>query len=237
MKLKRKYAIRPDGIWSSKSGLVEMNRLDLETVLSLEPEETGNMPKESLVKLYKPERKLQIGVMGSAADIEYTSKIESIAEQLGEEVAKIGAILFLGAEKDYDSLSTAACRGAKKYGGMTVGVTYGKGKKTYEKSADVIITSMAERGGPRESVLVGSCDAIIGVSGGSGTLTEFLVAYQANIPMVAITGTGGWSNRIAGQYIDARKRRIVIAAATPKQAVRIAEQEAIKYVNITEQKM
>ncbi|NQV09245.1 LOG family protein [Candidatus Woesearchaeota archaeon] len=240
MKIKEKIEIRPNGIWSlvyEEDSLVEENRLDLETAISMGQEKIENMSKEQLLNLYKPKRKLQIGVMGSAADTKYSSKIEQIAEQLGEEVAKRDAILFFGAEKDYDSLSTAACRGAKKYGGMTVGVTYGKGKNIYEKSADVIITSMAERGGPRESVLVGSCDAIIGVSGGSGTLTEFVIAYQANIPMIAMTGTGGWSERIADQYIDARKRRKVIAAKTPEKAVKIAEQEAIIYINIIEQKM
>jgi len=58
-------------------------------------------------------RKLQIGVMGSAADLKYSQTLEQLAEEVGYEVAMSGAALFFGAEKDYDSLSTAACRGAK----------------------------------------------------------------------------------------------------------------------------
>lgn len=166
-------------------------------------------------------RKLQIGVMGSAADLNYDTKIQELAEETGYWVAKNGAALLFGAEKDYDSLSTAACRGAKKAGGLTVGVTYGKGlNDTFEKdNADIIIASAQERGGGRETVLVTSCDGVIAISGGSGTLTEMAIAYQANRPIVALQGAGGWSDRLAGQYIDARKRILVEAAKTPKEAV------------------
>lgn len=71
-------------------------------------------------------RKLQIGVMGSAADLKYSKEIEQIAGKIGELIAKSGNIVVYGAEKAEDSLSTAAARGAKKSGGFTVGVTYGK---------------------------------------------------------------------------------------------------------------
>jgi uncharacterized protein (TIGR00725 family) len=134
-----------------------------------------------------------------------------------------------GAEKDSDSLSTAACRGAKQAGGLTVGVTYGKGKDIWEKDADVIIPSGLERGGGRETVLVLSCDAVIAVSGGSGTLTELAIAYQADIPMIAIKGVGGWSDRLADTYVDARERRFTFGANTAEEAVEIAFREAAQY--------
>jgi uncharacterized protein (TIGR00725 family) len=160
--------------------------------------------------------------MGSAADLKYARKVQKLAENIGEEVAKRGAVLVFGAEKDYDSLSTAACRGAKKQGGITVGVTYGKGMEVYEKNADIIIATGLERGGGREMSLVLSCDAIIAISGGSGTLTEIAVAYQANIPIVVLEGTGGWSDRLAGQYLDKRKRIKIKAAKTASEAVAMA---------------
>lgn len=166
--------------------------------------------------------------MGSAADLNYSKTIEALAEEIGYFVAKSGATLFFGAEKDYDSLSTAACRGAKRGGGFTVGVTYGKGLVVFEKeNADVIIATGLERGGGREFVLVLSCDAIITVSGGSGTLTEIAIAYQAGIPMVALVGTGGWSDKLAGEYLDARRRTKTERAETPEEAVRLAI-EAVK---------
>ncbi len=160
--------------------------------------------------------------MGSAADLKYSKKLEKQAEELGYWVAKMGAILIFGAEKDYDSLSTAACRGAKKANGLTVGITYGKGLNIYERNADVIIGTGIERGGGREFVLVNSCDAIIALSGGSGTLTEIAIAYQSNIPVIVLKNTGGWSQRLANQYLDSRKRIKIKVANTPKEAGELA---------------
>jgi len=174
------------------------------------------------------QKKIQIGVMGSAADLKYAKKLEKLAEEVGYFVAKKGAVLIFGAEKDYDSLSTAACRGAKKAKGLTVGVTYGKGKDIFEKNCDVIISSGLERGGGRETPLVLSCDAIITLNGGSGTLTEIVIAYQANIPIVVLEGTGGWSDKLAGQYLDDRKRIIIKKAKTPKKVVDLAYSLASK---------
>lgn len=174
-------------------------------------------------------RKFQIGVMGSAADLQYSQSVEAIAEKIGRLIAEQGGILVFGAEKDSDSLSTAACRGAKQAGGLTVGVTYGKGKDIWQKDADVIIPSGLERGGGRETVLVLACDAVIAISGGSGTLTELAIAYQADIPTVAVTGVGGWSEKLADSFIDERRRRLTFGAKTPEEAVAIAMREASSY--------
>lgn len=160
--------------------------------------------------------------MGSTADLKYTKEFERLAEKIGYWIAKKNGTLLFGAEKDYDSLSTAACRGAKKANGLTVGVTYGKGLDVVERNVDVVIASGLERGGGRELTLVLSCDAIIALQGGSGTLTEIAIAYQANIPVVVIAGSGGWSERLAGQYLDDRKRIKIEVAKTPKEAVTLA---------------
>jgi uncharacterized protein (TIGR00725 family) len=167
--------------------------------------------------------------MGSASDLKYSSAIEQIAEEIGQLIAEQDGVVIFGAEKDSDSLSAAACRGAKRAGGLTVGVTYGKGKDIWQKDADIIIPSGLERGGGRETVLVLSCDAIIAISGGSGTLTEMAIAYQADIPIIAIKGVGGWSDKLAGTYIDSRNRRLAIKADSAENAVRIAFDEAAKY--------
>lgn len=174
-------------------------------------------------------RKLQIGVMGSCSDLNYSAEIERIAEETGFEIARRGAVLFFGAEKDFDSLSTAACRGAKRAGGLTVGVTYGKGLDDVVAAyADIIIGSGLERGGGRETTLVLSTDAVIAISGGSGTLTELAIGYQADTPLVAIKGTGGWADKMADQYFDGRKRRLVVGANNPVEAVESAFQQIME---------
>ena len=165
-------------------------------------------------------RKIQIGVMGSASDLKYSKNLEKIAEEVGFYVAKNNCALIFGAEKDYDSLSTAACRGAKKAGGITVGVTYDKGLDIYEKdNVDIVIASGLVRGGGRETALVLSCDGIIALNGGSGTLTEMVIAYQANIPICVIDKTGGWSEKLANTFIDARKRVFIETAKDGEEAV------------------
>ena len=176
------------------------------------------------------ERGLQIGVMGSAQDLNYGKKLEELAEEVGYWVARGGAILVFGAEKDLDSLSTAACRGAKRENGFTIGFTYSRGKDIYQKDADVIVVTGMERGGGREFVLSASSDCLIALSGGSGTLNELVVAYQLGIPMVALRGTGGWSEKMADQYFDARQRLKVIGANTPKEAVENAFVEGGNYI-------
>ncbi len=60
--------------------------------------------------------------MGSTQDLNYASKLEELAEEVGYWIARSGSILVFGAEKDYDSLSTAASRGAKKAGGLIVAI-------------------------------------------------------------------------------------------------------------------
>lgn len=165
--------------------------------------------------------------MGSAADLKYSKNFEKMAEEIGYWVAKNGAALIFGAEKDYDSLSTAACRGAKKAGGFTIGITYRKGLDIFEKkNVDIVIASGLERGGGRELTLVLSCDAIIALNGGSGTLTEIAIAYQADIPVVVLKNSGGWSKKLAGIYLDERKRIKIETANSPKEAV----EKAIKLI-------
>ncbi len=152
-------------------------------------------------------RKLQIWVMGSAADLGYEKIIEQKAFDLWKEIASRWHILIYGAEKDVDSLSSAAARGAKQAWGLTVGVTYGRYPDIYPEMrnyTNVIICTGMDRWGWREFVLVSSCDAIITIGWWSGTLNEITIAYQKKIPIVVMKWTGWWSDKLADQYIDER---------------------------------
>ena len=86
-----------------------------------------------------------------------------------------------------------------------------------------------ERGGPRESILALSCDGLIAISGGSGTLTEMMVAYMNKKPVVVIEGTGGWSDKMANQFFDHRRKAKAIGAKTPEDAVKKLTNEILKY--------
>ena len=166
---------------------------------------------------------LQIGVMGACEDLEYDSNIEAQAEEIGRLIGESGHTLLFGAEKDRQSLSTAACRAAKEAGGLVIGVTYGRRHDDIlEENVDVVISTGMERGGGREFVLALSCDVIIAIGGGAGTLNEITVAYMAVIPIVVLKGSTGWSDRLAGQFLDERKKVRVEEAETPEEAVKMA---------------
>ena len=66
-------------------------------------------------------RKIQIGIMGSAEDLNYSAEAIKFAKELGKEIAIRDAILVYGAEKEYSSLSTNAAMAASENGGITIG--------------------------------------------------------------------------------------------------------------------
>lgn len=165
-------------------------------------------------------KKIQIGIMGSAADLNYDVETEKFAKELGRLIAESGNILVYGAEKPYSSLSTNAAMECSKNGGITVGICSGKDKKIYGNyRPTVLIPCGLEIGGGREFTLVLSCDVIIAIGGGSGTLTEMAIAYQAGIPIVTIDKFDGWAKSLSNQYIDDRKRLKCIRASTPEEAL------------------
>ena len=167
--------------------------------------------------------------MGSAADLHYGDEAVMVARKLGKLIAESGNVLVYGAEKEYSSLSTNAAEEAKKNGGITVGVTGGKDKNIYgDFKPDVLIPCGLEIGGGREFTLVLSCDVIIAIGGGSGTLTEIAVEYQAGIPIITISNFEGWAKKLSNQFLDDRKRLKCIEATSPEDAVKKALEVAKK---------
>ena len=178
-------------------------------------------------------KKIQIGVMGSAADLNYSEEAENFAKELGRLIGKSGNILVYGAEKGYSSLSTTTAMAASEAGGITVGVTGGKDKNIWgDFKPTVLIPCGLDIGGGREFTLVLACDVIIAISGGSGTLTEIAIAYQANIPIITVDTFGGWSEQLSGKFIDDRKRLVCESAKTPeealKKALKVVEKRKLK---------
>ena len=88
-----------------------------------------------------------------------------------------------------------------------------------------------EIGGGRELTLVLSCDVIIAISGGSGTLNEMTIAYQAGIPIIVIARFSGWAKKLADKFIDNRKRIKCLSAKTEKEALKRAIEEGFKNLN------
>jgi hypothetical protein len=166
-------------------------------------------------------RRMQIGVMGSMADSVLTESAIDTAKEVGVEIAKKNATLVFGFEGDYDSFSTVAAREAEENGGNTMAFVRGSSKLDLKEFNSLQIVTGQERGGGREFPLVLSCDAIICIGGGSGTLTEIAMAYQAGIPVVVLKNTGGWSDKLADTFLDDRNRMKIFSAKDVKEALEI----------------
>lgn len=83
---------------------------------------------------------------------------------------------------------------------------------------DVEIVTNMGRGGDA-FVIPYTSDGAIVVGGGVGTLKELCGFYLAGKPIVALTGTGGWADRLAGEYLDERRIVRIESADTAESAV------------------
>lgn len=170
-------------------------------------------------KLKKRRRLLQIAVLGSDEDM-CSKKAYKIAEEVGREIAKEGFVLITGGG---GGVMEAAAKGAKKMGGLTVGILFGSKKEEANLYCDIIIPS--GMGFARDSINANSADAVILVEGGVGTLSEATYAYFDKIPMIAMVKSGGTAKKYANKFLDKRRRERIIPARSAKEAINIIKKK------------
>lgn len=129
-----------------------------------------------------------IGVIGESVCAERTRQI---AEIIGRLIAENGAVLVCGG---MGGVMEAASRGAMLAGGVVLGIIPGYSRDEANPYLSFsIVTGMGEG---RNLILVRSCDALIAVGGGYGTLSEIAFAHKLDIPVV---GINTWSLKREGQ--------------------------------------
>ncbi len=127
------------------------------------------------------QKKLRIGVIGGAtAD----SKFRKIAYEVGRLIAEKRAILVCGG---LSGVMEAAARGAKKEGGLTIGILPGTSLQDANPYIDIPIATGI--GYCRNSLVAMNADVLIAVDGQFGTLTE--IAY-GSIYQKRVIGIGTW---------------------------------------------
>lgn len=163
-----------------------------------------------------------IGVIGSGERV--SEQVLQLAEETGEHIARAGAILVCGGR---GGVMEAACRGAKRARGITVGILPGFGREDANAYVDIgIPTGLGYS--LRNIITVRACDAIIMLHGEIGTLSEAVFAYQHGKPLVALRSSGGWAGRLReaalenGAYLDERHLMEIAYAETPAEAVTLA---------------
>jgi uncharacterized protein (TIGR00725 family) len=148
-------------------------------------------------------KKLRIGVIGGRNGDRDTLEA---ARRVGELIARAGAVLVCGG---LGGVMAAAASGARKAGGLTVGIL--PGNDPDEANAHIDVPIATGLGYTRNSLVAMNADALIAIDGGHGTLSE--IAY-GNIYGKKVIGLKTWE--VEG----------VIRAASPEEAVELAVQAA-----------
>lgn len=164
---------------------------------------------------------IRAGIIGQSGNI--AREVAEAAEAVGRELAGGGAILLTGGR---DGVMEAASRGAKKAGGLTVGILPGDSVAEGTAYLDVPITTGLSFDF-RSNILIHSSDVIIMIGGANGTFGELSTAYLNGKPIVVLEKTGGWADRLKdtayeGCYLDERRTVKIHYAQTPKEAVKLA---------------
>lgn len=129
-----------------------------------------------------------------------------LAEEVGRELAKRGAILVCGG---LSGVMKAACKGANSRNGVTIGVLPGNSRQ--EANPFVQIPIVTGIGYARNIIVVKSAQAVIAISGSYGTLTEISHALQNGIPVISLNT---WTISKNGQ-----EDKSIIPAQNPAEAV------------------
>jgi uncharacterized protein (TIGR00725 family) len=134
---------------------------------------------------------ITISVSGAAEIAHCGPSVIPVAKELGREIARQGAQIITGATSGFPLY---AAEGAKEAGGVSFGLSPAASKKEHIevyrlplKAMDAVIyTGFGFPG--RDLMLVRSSDAIVIGCGRIGTIHEFTVAWEANMPLGILEG-------------------------------------------------
>ncbi len=160
--------------------------------------------------------KVQIGVIGSEEkNMTQEERVYlTIAEEVGENIAKLGAALITGG---CSGISESVCKGATKFGGLTIG-TPGRERGSSVGNIDVEICTPIEIG---DYLFAGipSSDAIIAFPGDAGTIAEIAIAYRYKKPIILLKE---YKSLVNDLFKNLSSEYPLFIANNPKEAAEIA---------------
>jgi uncharacterized protein (TIGR00725 family) len=160
---------------------------------------------------FKNEWKGVVSVIG-ASEIDKETEEKTI--EIGRLLARNKFIVSCGG---LSGVMEAICKGAKKEGGITIGIIPFKDKNAANQYVDIAIPVPFSQA--RNIVVVLTGDVIVAIAGKAGTLSEISFSWIYGKPIVALTNVEGWSAKIAGQKLDDRRSDIIYGAKTPIEVV------------------
>lgn len=108
----------------------------------------------------------------------------ALADAVGYELARAGAIVVCGG---LSGVMESVCAGAKRGGGLTVGIIPGPDIAAANPYVDVPIATGMEDG--RNAIITHTAEAVIALRGSYGTLSEVALALKMGKPVCTI---GDW---------------------------------------------
>jgi uncharacterized protein (TIGR00725 family) len=169
------------------------------------------------------ERQIHVSVVGYNEDV-CTKAAYDAAYRVGHAIAAQGGIVVCGG---LGGVMEAASRGAHEAGGLSIGIIPSADSSQANEYCDVVIATGL--GKSRNFLVAYSGDAMIIVGGGAGTLIEAAIAYQVEKPIVAIRGSGGVADTLAGKYLDDRHTVAILGALDPEDAVKKVMLELVRH--------
>lgn len=161
-------------------------------------------------------KKIIVAVVGHDKNVEEIHL--KIAEEVGKEIAKRNGIVLCGGM--YRGVANSSAKGAKSENGLTVGIIPGNDLSEVSEFIDIpILTGM---GFARNQIISFSCDVMIAIGGGVGTLCEMAYAYAYSKPIIVIQELEGLPEGFIGKYMDDKKTVKIIGAKNAKEAVDLA---------------
>lgn len=170
-----------------------------------------------------PPAGIQVAVIGSAS---CSLELARLAEEVGRRVALAGAVLLCGG---MGGVMEAACRGARRAGGTTVGILPGKVIESGNRWLSVCLpTGM---GDGRNWLVAAGAHAVVAIGGGLGTLSEIALALKAGRPVI---GLDTWEARspdgeplpvVRVQSAAEAAEAVLAAAVAARRAPGAAEEE------------
>jgi len=170
-----------------------------------------------------------IAVIGSS---QAPKRVLDAAYEVGAEVIRAGFTLICGG---LGGVMEAACRGASACTGNQVGRIIGilPGTDKHEANPYVDTALATGLGYARNVIIACAADAVIAVSGGSGTLSEIALAWQYGKPIVVLDVLPGIASELAGKPLDNRRSDRIEAAKNPREAVETVKLLLEKKINRT----
>lgn len=155
-----------------------------------------------------------VAVCGSDSDDMHLSSVMlNAAEQIGRGIAQRGGVLVCGGR---GGVMQAACKGAKEMNGVTIGLLPDSKNDANEFVDIPLSTGLGMR---RNFLVVSAADAVIGIGGRWGTLSELSFAMIFEKPVVLVRGTGGCVDELASGNLMKQSESRLYVACSAEEAV------------------